>query len=146
VTEAAFGVYMITLALICVSVYGCFRGIAWVIQHGWRSMLGLVALRGEAVLTVAEELSCGCARDGRPEYFCMTCRHSRCPQHRDVPHVCDREVADWDVHVDTALDVLLTHEATPDVDEFGEPERWVALEEEFADLDPLAAKLGERAS
>ena len=40
--EAAFGVYMLTLALICVSVYGCFRGIAWVIQHGWRSMLGLV--------------------------------------------------------------------------------------------------------
>lgn len=53
-TEAAFGVYMITLALVCLSVYVCFRGIAWVVANGWRSMFGLVALRGEAVLTVDE--------------------------------------------------------------------------------------------
>jgi hypothetical protein len=60
---------------------------------------------------------------------------------------CDQQDrTSWAGHVDTALDILLTHEATPDVDEFGQPERWAALEAEFADLDPLAAKLGERAS
>lgn len=60
---------------------------------------------------------------------------------------CDvKDGPEWDVHVDTALDILLTHEATPDIDQFGDPERWEALEEEFADLDPLAAELGERAS
>lgn len=59
---------------------------------------------------------------------------------------CDvKDSPDWDVHVDNALDILLTHEATPDLDEFGQPERWEALEEEFADLDELAAKLSERA-
>lgn len=50
-TEAAFGVYLLTLALVCASVYVCFRGIAWVVANGWRSMLGLVALRGEAVIS-----------------------------------------------------------------------------------------------
>lgn len=48
--EAAFGVYMITLALVCVSVWVCFKGIAWVVANGWRSMLGLVALRAEGVM------------------------------------------------------------------------------------------------
>lgn len=113
-SEAGFFLYTLTVAIVCVSVYLCFRGIAWVIRNGWRSMLGLVAVRAEGVV---EWQDCD-VKDG-PE---------------------------WDVHVDTALDILLTHEATPDIDQFGEPERWEALEEEFADLDPLAAELGERAS
>ena len=49
-TEAAFGVYMLTLALVCVSVYACFRGIAFVANNGGRSMLGLVAVRAEVVV------------------------------------------------------------------------------------------------
>jgi hypothetical protein len=49
----------------------------------------------------------------------------------------------FDDHVDSALEVLLTHEAG--VDDGGTPQRWVELEEEFADLDGLAAQLGERA-
>jgi hypothetical protein len=44
------------------------------------------------------------------------------------------------------LDILLTHEALPEVDEIGAPDRWMALEAEFADLGGLAAELGERAS
>lgn len=43
------------LLLICFTVYLCFRGIAWVLQHGWRSMLGLVSVRGEAVLDVEDD-------------------------------------------------------------------------------------------
>lgn len=130
-TEGLFAAYLFSLGLTCFTVYVCFRCIAWVVANGWRSMLGLVALRGEAVLIVDEsdDIRAGLAAN-------------RCPTEYD-PDVKDR--ADWDVHVDTALDVLLTHEATPDVDEFGQPERWVALEEEFADLDDLAAQLGERA-
>lgn len=38
------------LLLICFTTYLCFRGIAWCITNGWRSMLGLVALRGEGVV------------------------------------------------------------------------------------------------
>jgi hypothetical protein len=59
---------------------------------------------------------------------------------------CDRQDrrSDWDDHVDSALEILLTHEAG--VVDGATPERWVALEEEFADLDDLAARLGERAS
>lgn len=49
----------------------------------------------------------------------------------------------FDDHVDSALEVLLTHEAG--VDDGAGPERWIELEEEFADLDGLAAQLGERA-
>lgn len=129
-TEAAFGVYLITLALVCLSVYACFRGIAWVVQNGWRSMLGLVAVRGEAVIEWqdCDRKPCGCPTGGI-DYSCKPCRERL-----------------FGEHVDTALDILLTHEATPDVDQFGEPEEWEALEEEFADLDDLAAKLGERAS
>lgn len=41
---------MFALILTCLTVYLCFRGIAWVVANGWRSMLGLVALRGEAVI------------------------------------------------------------------------------------------------
>lgn len=44
--------YTFSMLLICLTAYLCFRGIAWVIANGWRSMLGLVALRGEAILTV----------------------------------------------------------------------------------------------
>jgi hypothetical protein len=50
----------------------------------------------------------------------------------------------WDEHVDAALQILLTHEATPGV-VCGTPERWMDLEEEFADLNELAEQLGERA-
>lgn len=58
---------------------------------------------------------------------------------------CDRQSRTaFDDHVDDALGILLTHEATPAWQ--GSPERWTALEEEFADLDELAARLGERAS
>lgn len=42
--------YSFSLLLVCFTVWLCFRGIAWVIQNGWRSMLGLVAVRGEAVI------------------------------------------------------------------------------------------------
>jgi hypothetical protein len=58
---------------------------------------------------------------------------------------CDQQGrrSGWDDHVDTALEVLLTHEAG--VADGATPERWIALEEEFADLDDLAAQLGERA-
>lgn len=38
--------------------------------------------------------------------------------------------------------ILLTHEATPDVDEFGSGAWWKAREKEFADLNILAKKLG----
>jgi hypothetical protein len=50
----------------------------------------------------------------------------------------------WDEHVDAALQILLTHEALPGV-VCGTPERWMDLEEEFADLAGLAEQLGERA-
>lgn len=42
---------VLTLAVVSVSVWACFKGIAWVVRNGWRSMLGLVALRGEAVVS-----------------------------------------------------------------------------------------------
>jgi hypothetical protein len=41
---------LFALLLTCFTVYLCFRGIAWVVRHGWRSMLGLVAVRAEAVV------------------------------------------------------------------------------------------------
>lgn len=50
-SEAGFFLYTLTMALVCTSIYLCFRGIAWVVANGWRSMLGLVALRGEAVVS-----------------------------------------------------------------------------------------------
>lgn len=50
----------------------------------------------------------------------------------------------FDDHAGDAISILLTHEACPAWQ--GTPERWIALEEEFADLDDLAAQLGERAS
>jgi hypothetical protein len=40
----------ITLVLVCVSAYVAFKILAFVAVNGWRSMLGLVALRGKAVL------------------------------------------------------------------------------------------------
>jgi hypothetical protein len=39
------------LLLVAFTAYLCFKGIAWVVRNGWRSMLGLVALRGEAVVS-----------------------------------------------------------------------------------------------
>jgi hypothetical protein len=53
-------------------------------------------------------------------------------------------IGEFDDHVDTALEILLTHEAG--VADGAQPERWIELEEEFADLDDLAAQLGERTS
>jgi hypothetical protein len=64
-----------------------------------------------------------------------------------------RAVVEWqdcdpvDAHlVDQPDEVLLTHEATLGVDEFGTPDLWRALENECADLAGLAEQLGERAS
>lgn len=33
-------------------------------------------------------LDCGCPADGRPVYGCVECGHTRCSEHRDVPHIC----------------------------------------------------------
>lgn len=33
----------------------CVAGIVWVVRYGWRSMLGLVALRGNAVLDIEND-------------------------------------------------------------------------------------------
>lgn len=41
---------LFALLLTCFTVYLCFRCIAWVVSHGWRSMLGPLALRGRAVV------------------------------------------------------------------------------------------------
>lgn len=49
-SEAGFFLYTLTVAIVCVSVYFCFRAIVWVVANGWRSMLGLVAVRAEAVV------------------------------------------------------------------------------------------------
>jgi len=35
-----------------------------------------------------EVLDCGCPADGRPTYFCITCGHTRCAEHRDDIHDC----------------------------------------------------------
>ena len=48
---------LFTLLLTCFTTWLCFRGIAWVVRNGWRSMLGLVAVRGEAVLTVDDDMA-----------------------------------------------------------------------------------------
>jgi hypothetical protein len=136
VTDRA-AAYSFSLLLVCFTVYLCFRGIAFVVKYGWRSMLGLVAVRAEAVVEWqdCDRQPCGCPVGG-VDYSCKTCRARMYgdEQGRNA----------WDNHVDSALDVLMTHEAG--VADGATPQRWIALEEEFADLDGLAAQLGERAS
>jgi hypothetical protein len=73
------------LILTCFTAYLSFRGIAWVLTNGWRSMLGLSV----------ETMSCGCPY-GSAEYGCLTCGHTRCPRHRDMPHVCSNAWAGLD--------------------------------------------------
>lgn len=100
------------------TVFVLMRILAWVVTVGVPSM---ISRRSEAVVEWQD-----CDRQGRRSVD----DHS--------PEIS------FDDHVDDALEILLTHEAG--VACGATPEEWIELEEEFADLDGLAAQLGERAS
>lgn len=121
----------------------------------WR----FTAMRGRAVVEpFAEEppeLGCGCPRDGRPIYGCMSCGSERCPAHRNAG-CCDRNTPSvWDAldrHLhDQPADVLVDddqpfggeHEADVDLSEENEAYAvdFVAWGTQCADLEVLAEQL-----
>ena len=91
-----------------ITIWYAYTGIAWVIKNGWRSMLGLAEKRDEAI---ADAMSCGCERNGQPQWGCMRCPGEvRCTEHKDQHQHNDRH--SWDSH--NADAVLLTHEKRDD--------------------------------
>lgn len=147
----------IGLILTALTVLAIARIFVWALRQM------LAGIRTETAIVPVDDLSCGCADTGI-RYGCIHCSHTRCTVHAEQPHECTRDEAlalnawagcDGEAYAGTERwadlihdvrqaddDVLLHHEALPEVDEIGPPKFWQALDKQCADLKDLADQLG----